>query len=229
MVGLDTDSFRVEGDYTTFIQTHLIPHLTGAHGGERARALAAREMHRETKVTRAHMFIPNIGHPNAFASIHRVHREHSRADSHLDAHGTEEGDAARSLRHPDSTYTDGSGSDSSASTGSTPSSSREERERDRGTRGRTSPPEPILSDDNAETSDSGEAVSRHSKSSESRDDGASSSFESGDVAEEGSGAESGDDADSSSGSETDSNSDVDGDSAPKSSPPRKRMKRASQD
>lgn len=53
MVGLDIDYFRAEGDYTTFIQTHLTPPLTGAHGGEEVRAPAAREVRRVTMVTKA--------------------------------------------------------------------------------------------------------------------------------------------------------------------------------
>lgn len=34
MVGLETEYFRAEGDYATFIQTHLMPPLTGIRGGE---------------------------------------------------------------------------------------------------------------------------------------------------------------------------------------------------
>lgn len=103
------------------------------------------------------------------------------------------------------------------------------RERDRGTHFRSSPPELILSDDDAKTSDSGEVARQHSELFESGDNDTGSNSESGsDDAETGSGAESGDDVDSGSGSETDSDNSVDGDSAPESSPSRKRMKRASQ-
>lgn len=49
MVGLDADYFRVEGNYATFIQSHLMPPLTGARGGERARAPTARETRRVTR------------------------------------------------------------------------------------------------------------------------------------------------------------------------------------
>ena len=45
------------------------------------------------------MFIANTSHLNAFAGTDRVHGEGSWADSLLDRYGTEEGDAARSLRH----------------------------------------------------------------------------------------------------------------------------------
>jgi len=46
MVCLDADFFRGEGDYMTFIRTHLMPPLTWTQGGERARAPVAREMAR---------------------------------------------------------------------------------------------------------------------------------------------------------------------------------------
>lgn len=36
MVGFDVGYFQVEGDYATFIQTHLMPPLTGARGDENA-------------------------------------------------------------------------------------------------------------------------------------------------------------------------------------------------
>lgn len=45
MWGLDADCFRVEGDYAAFIQTHLMPPLTDARGGEEALRL--------TRATRA--------------------------------------------------------------------------------------------------------------------------------------------------------------------------------
>ncbi|XP_028074675.1 uncharacterized protein LOC114277057 [Camellia sinensis] len=54
MVGLDADYFRVEGDYATFIQTHLMPPLTSVRGGEGAGAPAVRERGREAKATRTH-------------------------------------------------------------------------------------------------------------------------------------------------------------------------------
>ncbi|KAI8032895.1 hypothetical protein LOK49_LG01G03919 [Camellia lanceoleosa] len=52
MVGLDVDFFHMEGDYTTFIQTHLMPPLTSIRGGEGVRAPAARGR-REDEATRA--------------------------------------------------------------------------------------------------------------------------------------------------------------------------------
>ncbi|GMQ07501.1 hypothetical protein CsSME_00051661 [Camellia sinensis var. sinensis] len=63
------------------------------------------------------------------SGIHRVYGERSRADSFLDGHGTEKGDAAQSLRYLDPIYTDCTGGNSSASTSSTSFSSREERHR----------------------------------------------------------------------------------------------------
>ncbi|GMP54494.1 hypothetical protein CsSME_00019654 [Camellia sinensis var. sinensis] len=41
--GLDADYFLGEGDYATFIETHLMPHLTGIRRGEGVRAPAGRE------------------------------------------------------------------------------------------------------------------------------------------------------------------------------------------
>ena len=52
MVGLDVDLFRMEGDYATFIQTHLMPPLTGIRGGEGARAPTARGRGRATRSRR---------------------------------------------------------------------------------------------------------------------------------------------------------------------------------
>lgn len=54
MVGLDVEYFQEEGDYATFIQTHLMSPLTGARGGEEVRALTVREMPRVTRATKAH-------------------------------------------------------------------------------------------------------------------------------------------------------------------------------
>lgn len=85
-----------------------------------------------------------------------------------------------------------------------------------------------MSNDDVETSDSGEAIGRHSTSSESGDNGDGLGSESRvDDVEAGSGAKSRDDASSGSGSETDSDNGTDGDSAPESSSPRKRTNRAS--
>lgn len=98
------------------------------------------------------------------------------------------------------------------------------RGRDRGARSRSSPSEPVLSDDDAKTSDSKEAVNQHSESFESGYDDAGSGSESGDDAKAGFETGSGDDIGSS--SESNSDSGADGDNAPESSP-RKRTKRAS--
>ncbi|GMP23912.1 hypothetical protein CsSME_00001352 [Camellia sinensis var. sinensis] len=53
MVGLEVEYFRVEGDYATFIQTHLMPPLTGVRRGEGVRALAIRGRRRATWASRA--------------------------------------------------------------------------------------------------------------------------------------------------------------------------------
>lgn len=94
-----------------------------------------------------------------------------------------------------------------------------DRGRARGTRVESGPSEPILSDEDAETSDSEEASSQHSDSSESGSDDAGLGSENGGDAKSSSEAESGDDAGS--GSYPGSDSGADGDSAPESSPPRK--------
>ncbi|XP_028077299.1 uncharacterized protein LOC114279273 [Camellia sinensis] len=154
----------------------------------------------------------------AFTSIHRVYRRRSRADNLPDGDGTEERGVVQPLRYSDSTHIDNTGDNCSTCTGSreeerqTPARSRG---RARGIQAESGPSEPILSDDDAETSDFEEGASQHSESSESEDDDA----------EEGTGAKSGDDAGSGSGS--DSDNDADRDSAPESSPLRKRTKRAS--
>ncbi|GMP97657.1 hypothetical protein CsSME_00045825 [Camellia sinensis var. sinensis] len=40
--GLDVDYFLEEGDYATFIETHLMPHLTSICGGVGMRGPATR-------------------------------------------------------------------------------------------------------------------------------------------------------------------------------------------
>ncbi|GMP36168.1 hypothetical protein CsSME_00008376 [Camellia sinensis var. sinensis] len=52
MVGLNTDYFRMEGDYATFVQKHLMPPLSGVQGGEGARAPAERGKGRATRSRR---------------------------------------------------------------------------------------------------------------------------------------------------------------------------------
>lgn len=54
MVGLEANFFCVEGDYATFIQTHLMPPLTGVQGGEEARASAVRGGGRGARATRTY-------------------------------------------------------------------------------------------------------------------------------------------------------------------------------
>ncbi|GMP40097.1 hypothetical protein CsSME_00010669 [Camellia sinensis var. sinensis] len=53
MVCLEVEYFRVEGDYATFIQTHLMPPLAGVRGGEGVRAPATRARRRVTRASRA--------------------------------------------------------------------------------------------------------------------------------------------------------------------------------
>lgn len=52
MVGLNVDHFRMEGDYATFIQTHLMLPLTGVREGEETRAPVARGRGRATRSRR---------------------------------------------------------------------------------------------------------------------------------------------------------------------------------
>ncbi|GMP24638.1 hypothetical protein CsSME_00001835 [Camellia sinensis var. sinensis] len=44
IVGLDADYFGAEGDYATFIQTHIMPPLTGVRAGDAAGAPLAGEV-----------------------------------------------------------------------------------------------------------------------------------------------------------------------------------------
>ncbi|GMP85730.1 hypothetical protein CsSME_00038774 [Camellia sinensis var. sinensis] len=52
--GWDADFFRLEGDYTAFIQTYLMLPLTSAHRGERARAPTIGERAGGSRASRAH-------------------------------------------------------------------------------------------------------------------------------------------------------------------------------
>lgn len=52
--GWDADFFRLKGDYTAFIQTYLMPPLTGTRKGERDRAPAAAERAGGSRATQAH-------------------------------------------------------------------------------------------------------------------------------------------------------------------------------
>ncbi|THF97261.1 hypothetical protein TEA_008089 [Camellia sinensis var. sinensis] len=234
MVGLDADFFRGEGDYTTFIQTYLMPSLTGAHTGNGVGAPMAGEA---TQATRAHTrgALP-VGQTTRWPELPTVltlYREPPRPGRFFDGHGAEERDAAWSPRPSCTEGTSGSDSISSNSTSSTSSSSRG-RERqapghsrdkrhgrggDKSAQGWSSPSEPVLSgNDNDEASASKETVGGHSKF-ESGDDDASSGSESRDDAEAGSDAGCG-------GSKSGSGSGAIGDSASES-PLRKRTKRAS--
>ncbi|XP_028070784.1 uncharacterized protein LOC114273212 [Camellia sinensis] len=97
------------------------------------------------------------------------------------------------------------------------------RGRAKGTQDETGPSEPILSDDEAETSEAEEVASQHAESSESGDDDTGSGSESMSAkAKEGSEAESGDG--SSSDSNPDLDSGVDGDNTAESSPLKKRRR-----
>ncbi|GMP26358.1 hypothetical protein CsSME_00002828 [Camellia sinensis var. sinensis] len=102
------------------------------------------------------------------------------------------------------------------------------RGRARSAQAESGPLEPILSDDDNETSETEEAVGQHTESSESGDDDTGSGSVSGDAdAEEGSEAEGDNDSGSGSDSASGSDSSADGDSSTESSPSRKRTKRAS--
>ncbi|GMP48083.1 hypothetical protein CsSME_00015565 [Camellia sinensis var. sinensis] len=185
MVGLEADYFRVEGDYTVFIQIYLMPPLTGVRGGERARAPAARVAPRATRAT----------------SARRRGASRTRCTA-----GAAPGPTVSPLAVGER------GKQAPARS----------RGRARGPQDENGPSEPFLSDDDAETSGSEEAVSPQSESSESGDNNDSKS-ESGGDAEPGSKAESGDDSgfDLASGSDSGAVGDSFG------SPPRKRTKRAS--
>ncbi|GMP69064.1 hypothetical protein CsSME_00028460 [Camellia sinensis var. sinensis] len=215
MVGQDVDFFRAEGDYTDFILTHLMPPLTGVRGDEEAGAPAARVRRKVTRASRAHG------------------RRASRAYQipiELAAAGHELVGARGSTSIPPMLIAP-AGAVVLAPAISPPTTRRRERKilicgrgRARGTRDRSGPSEPILSDDDAEMSDSKEAASQHSESSESGDDDTGSGSESRGDAEASSEVEGGDGSGSYFGPDSDSG--ANGDSAPES-PPRKRTKRAS--
>ncbi|GMP84207.1 hypothetical protein CsSME_00037823 [Camellia sinensis var. sinensis] len=224
MVGLDVDYFRVEGDYTTFIQTYLMPPLIGARGdkgGEArmaARATGARARGAPREGQRTHW--PEL--PTALTcwqhtgAAYQVPIEPAAADhEHVEICLLQTFIIQMHLR-ASIEYT-GSALELIASL-----------------MGMVQRRETLLGlYDPSYTectggSSSSSTKSQHSESSESGDDGAGSGFESeGDDVEAGSRAKSGDDASSGFGSETDSSCGVDKDSALESSPPRKRTKRAS--
>lgn len=54
MIGWDADLFRLDGDYTVFIQTYLMPALTRAQRGGRDRAPTAAENAGGSRATQAH-------------------------------------------------------------------------------------------------------------------------------------------------------------------------------
>ncbi|GMP66529.1 hypothetical protein CsSME_00026852 [Camellia sinensis var. sinensis] len=219
MVGLDADYFRAKGDYTTFIQTHLMPPLTGVRGSEGAKAPIAREVRRATRA-RARGAPPTgqgtgwLEFPTAFtcwqhtAVAYQVPIEPAATSHELVGASIE--------------YT-GSALELIASL----MGMVQKRETLLGLHAI-----PVISFNPGYTDCSGgsssiSTMSRPSESSKSGDDNASSGSESrGDDVEAGSGAKSGDDADSSSGSETDLDNGDDRDSAFESSPSRKRTKRA---
>ncbi|GMP73311.1 hypothetical protein CsSME_00031100 [Camellia sinensis var. sinensis] len=212
MVGLDANYFRAEGDYATFIQTHLMPPLIGTRGGERTRALTAREVRR---ATRAHTRrSPSAEQSNCWPVFPTTLTcwRHTRMGNQIPIKLAE---AGHELVEASIEYT-GSALELIASL-----------------MGMVQRREMLLSLHNPRYTDftgdsntsTNTGTSRHSESSESGDDGACSRSESGGVVEEGSGVKRGDDADS--GSKNDSNSGADGHNSLQSSPLMKRTKRAS--
>ncbi|GMP69061.1 hypothetical protein CsSME_00028457 [Camellia sinensis var. sinensis] len=228
MVGLDVDFFRVGDDYTDFILTHLMPPLTGVPGDEEAGAPAARVTHgrRASRVGRRADWLEL---PTTL-TCWRHTRKAYQISIELAAAGHELVGVRGSTSIPPMP-TVPAGAAALAPVISPPAAGRRERKiptcgrrRARGTRDRSGPSEPILSDDDTEMSDSKEAVSQHSESFESGDDDTSSGSESGGDAEASSKVEGGDGSGSDSGPDSDSG--ANGDKAPES-PSRKRTKRAS--
>ncbi|XP_028120022.1 uncharacterized protein LOC114317482 [Camellia sinensis] len=174
------------------------------------------------------------------AGTHKVYRGPSSTGCLLSSHVAEKGDIARSAwyRVPLASRAPAAVAATVPSPAApplvvgrigrqAPVRSRDEcrgQDRGRGARSQSSS-EPLLSGDNTETSDSEEAVSRHSMS-ESSDDDVSSGSESEEDTEASFESGSGDTG-TGSGPELDSGSGANGDSAPES-PPRKKTKRASQ-
>ncbi|XP_028054900.1 uncharacterized protein LOC114259096 [Camellia sinensis] len=229
MRGTDVDLFIGEEDYTTYLQTYLMPPLTGVRdftgretdvpSSSRARAAdtpstsrarAPRDRARGIPHARQSFGWPDL--PTELTALHRVRRGITRDVGLIRGDDHEAGVDHQLPRYSDRNI-------------SAPSSSRE-REREILVRGRGRHREPIVRDDDDETSDAEteEAGDQHTESSESRDDDAGSGSTSGDEAEPDSDAED-DDSDSSSASDSDSG--TDGDSSAESAPPRKRTKRAS--
>ncbi|GMP64828.1 hypothetical protein CsSME_00025913 [Camellia sinensis var. sinensis] len=154
-----------------------MPPLTGVRGAEEARALAVRKRPRVTRVTRARgrgasrvRFRLSLWRlVTSLSGSEARLRRRSRVDSLANRDGTKERGAAQPLRYSGNfftTHADGTNGSCSTYTSGTSSSSREERER----HAPSGPSEPILSDDDTETSNFEEAVSQHSESSESGDD-----------------------------------------------------------
>ncbi|GMP69062.1 hypothetical protein CsSME_00028458 [Camellia sinensis var. sinensis] len=237
MVGLDVDFFRAEGDYTDFILTHLMPPLTGVPGDEEAGAPAARARRKVTRASRAcgrrasragrradWLELPTM------LTCWRHTRKAYQIPIELAVAGHELVGVQGSTSIPPMPMVP-AGAAALAPAISPPAAGRRDtkiptcgRGRARGTRDRSGPSEPILSDDDTEMSDSKEAASQHSESSESADDDTGSGSESGGDAETSSEVEGGDGSGSDSG--LDSDSGANGDSAPES-PSRKRTKRTS--
>ncbi|GMP99157.1 hypothetical protein CsSME_00046744 [Camellia sinensis var. sinensis] len=160
--GLEADYFRGEGDYSTFIRTHLMPPLTGIRRGGEARASTARERARVPRATRA-----------------------------TRTHGGGATQAGQRTGWPELP--------------TTLTSLARSRGRARGTRDESGSSEPILSDDDAETSGSEEVVSPQSESPEIGGDDIGLGSESGDAdIEAGSETESRDGTSSDSGLNSDS-------------------------
>ncbi|GMP27647.1 hypothetical protein CsSME_00003542 [Camellia sinensis var. sinensis] len=237
--GLDANYFLGEGDYVTFIETHLIPPLTGIRGGEGMRAPAMRER-LPTALTcwrytgevcqipiepaaAGHRYVSAPDAPPGYIEdllelLTSFEGIILRREALLGFHGIQV------LPIPTAPAAVAPGPSVSL-----PAARRERqaparsRGRARSARAESGPSKPILSKDDTVTSEAEEATSQHAESSQSGDDNADSGSASGDATEPSSEIESSDDFGF--GSASGSNSGADGDSFESS--PRKRTKRAS--
>ncbi|KAL7162058.1 hypothetical protein ACSBR2_042520 [Camellia fascicularis] len=227
MVGLDTDYFQGDGDYTTFIRTHLMPPLIRVHAGDTTDApVAGGRLAGDSYC--AHMLAADWDSLSNFDRATKGRAEICQSPrGTLGAHGVHRGPSPAG-HFSDSTCTEGH-SDSCSTGGTSSSDSKEGRQapahvrNERRGRGRgkgvwgqsqikktSSSSEPILSGDDAKTNDTKEAVSRPSKLTESGDDDSGSQSESEEGTKIGSKSRSRDD-DTGAGSESDSNNGADGD------------------
>ncbi|GMP23426.1 hypothetical protein CsSME_00001034 [Camellia sinensis var. sinensis] len=214
MVGLDVDFFPAKGDHADFILTYLMPPLTSVCGDEEAGAPATRARCRGASRAGRRADWPEL--PTTLTCWRYIEEAYQILIEPAAAGHELVGIRGPTLIPP--MPMEPVGATAPAPVVPPPVAGRREeqisgrgRARARGTRDESGPSEPIPSDDDVEKSDSEEAASQHSESSERGDDDA--------------GSKSGDG--SSSDSSPDSNSDADGDNALESSPPRKMTKRAS--